>query len=266
MSALAEKAPAEEAPAAQLATPARPTRPSSVHVRKEKTQTTERRARPRAPEDKRHGPPESYDSDGRPMWVRPSDGQFVYLECCFPACGRSNFKTIHGLMTHMTAQPHARGVQGHGLRDHLKTQSIAVELCGRLAAVSEASGGGHEIPLSGNSSASNTGPLDHPLAEQTVEENPIGGGIADESSSGSSTTLEASLDPEVELSSGSGRQFPAEPLHQAVAEPGLLSGAYLFDFTASMENNATAVSGGQQLPLNLKRKRSRSDSYNPLFQ
>lgn len=77
--------------------------------------------------------------------------------------------------------------------------------------------------------------------------------------------LEASLDPEVELSSGSGRQLPAEPLHQAVAEPGLLSGVYFFDFTASMENNATAVSGEQQLPLNLKRKRSRSDSYNPLF-
>lgn len=268
----AEETPAEEASAARLASPARPSQPSSVHLRKNKKQNTGKRARPRGPDDKRHGPPVSYDGEGRPLWIRPSDGQSVYLECCFPACGRSNFKTIHGLMTHMAAQPHGFNVRGHGLKDFLKTQSNAVEMCGRLAAISAASSGGPESQLSGSASASNTGPLDHTLAEKIAEADPTGGGIADESSLSAwstleaSSTLAASSDPDVEPSNGSGRPLPADSLHQAALAPGLLSGAYLFDSTASMENNATAVSDGQWLQPDLKRKRSMSGSYNPSFE
>lgn len=120
--------------------------------------------------------------------------------------------------------------------------------------------------MSGSSSASNTGPLDHPLAEEIAEADPIGGGIADESSPSTSSTLEASLDPDVELSNRNGRPLPADSVHQAVVAPGLLSGAYLFDSIASMENNATAVSDGQWLPPDLERKRSMSGSYNPSFE
>lgn len=79
------------------------------------------------PDDRRHGHPTAYDSLGRPLFDRPSDGKLVYLQCDVPGCGVYGFKTVHGLMTHLS-RPFQRG--GHSLK-RFWTQIEAVERCGR---------------------------------------------------------------------------------------------------------------------------------------
>lgn len=169
-------------------------------------------------------------------------------------------------MTHMTAQPHSRRLKGHGLKEFLKPQSIVIEKCGRLAGISEASRDRQGSMLGGDFSFSNVEPLNHPLAEGRSEADPIRGSVLDGSSFSTSSTLDALLDPDIEISVQRGTSLPADPPHQAVVEPGLLTGAYLFDTAASVDNNATAVSDGQRLPPNLKRERSVLDLYDPLFE
>ena len=72
------------------------------------------------------------------MWIRPSDRRYVYLECCVRGCGKSDFKTVRGLLSHMAAQPNARCRKGHGLKDFLENHFVAIERRGRLASIGEA--------------------------------------------------------------------------------------------------------------------------------
>jgi len=74
--------------------------------------------------DKRHGPPDFNDGEGRPMWIRPSDGRFVYLRCNVDSCTKMNFKTVHGFLTHI--------VKAHQRKGMYADQKDAIEKCGLL--------------------------------------------------------------------------------------------------------------------------------------
>lgn len=63
--------------------------------------------------DNRHGPADSHDKVGRPLWKRPSDGTLVYLSCPFANCRKSDFRTIHGFTVHMTRFHKDRTSRGH---------------------------------------------------------------------------------------------------------------------------------------------------------
>ena len=72
--------------------------------------------------------PYGYDCRGRPLYIRPSDGELVYLECCVPGCGMTNFKSISSLMRH-TSDMRKHSIGKGFFKDH----THAIEVCGRIA-------------------------------------------------------------------------------------------------------------------------------------
>ncbi|KAI9874630.1 MAG: hypothetical protein M1830_009537 [Pleopsidium flavum] len=74
--------------------------------------------------DKRHGPPDFKDGEGRPMWIRPSDGRFVYLKCSIGSCTKMNFATAQGFLSHV--------VKVHQRKGMYVDQKDALEKCGLL--------------------------------------------------------------------------------------------------------------------------------------
>lgn len=80
-----------------------------------------------------------YDSRGRSLYFRPSDGRLVYLECCFPDCGKTNFKTIRSMMLHVS------GMRNHHVgKGFFKNHAHVIELCGKLPSERQALTGGEE--------------------------------------------------------------------------------------------------------------------------
>lgn len=69
----------------------------------------------------------TYDSRGRSLYLRPSDGQLVYLECYFPGCGRTDFKNIRSIMRHVSDMRIHGGGKG-SFRNH----AHVIEVCGKL--------------------------------------------------------------------------------------------------------------------------------------
>lgn len=69
----------------------------------------------------------TYDSRGRSLYLRPSDGQLVYLGCCFPGCGRTDFKNIRSIMRHVSDMRTHGGGKGF-FRNH----AHVIEVCGKL--------------------------------------------------------------------------------------------------------------------------------------
>lgn len=75
----------------------------------------------------------AHDSPGRSLYIRPSDGQLVYLECCFPGCGKTNFKNITTMKRHMS-NPRIHNVGKGFFRNH----AHVIEACGKLPPEREA--------------------------------------------------------------------------------------------------------------------------------
>lgn len=69
----------------------------------------------------------TYDSRGRSLYLRPSDGELVYLECCVAGCGKTNFKNIRSIMCHVSDMRIHGGGKGF-FRDH----AHVIEVCGKL--------------------------------------------------------------------------------------------------------------------------------------
>jgi len=69
----------------------------------------------------------SHDIHGRSLYIRPSDGQFVYLECCFPGCGKTDFKNIRSVMRHMSDKR-----QHNAGRKFFRNHTHVIEVCGKL--------------------------------------------------------------------------------------------------------------------------------------
>lgn len=74
--------------------------------------------------DIRHGQPDFNNSEGRPMWIRPSDGRLVYLRCTVGLCTKMDFKTIHALLTHVA--------KVHKHKAMFASYNEALEMCGLL--------------------------------------------------------------------------------------------------------------------------------------
>ena len=84
-------------------------------------------------DDPRWAFPDSMDNQGRPMWLRPSDGQLVYLKCESVSCDKIHHKSIHGFLAH-TRLGHKRKVLPYG--NHIQV----MERCGILPAQLAAGG------------------------------------------------------------------------------------------------------------------------------
>ena len=80
------------------------------------------------------GSPALYDDTGRALYVRPSDKKLVYLECCVAGCNRNDFKSVQGLLSHVTlgTQAGLKGRRGgHGLKGLLSDFTETLERCGK---------------------------------------------------------------------------------------------------------------------------------------
>lgn len=74
------------------------------------------------------GIPTGFDSQGKPLFTRVSDGKLVYLECYVANCSRKSFATVEALRFHVSAP------LGHHKIEGLFTgYDHAVELCGKVA-------------------------------------------------------------------------------------------------------------------------------------
>ncbi len=81
---------------------------------------------------KEYGPPSTRDSQGRDLFIRPSDGRLVYLHCCVPGCGRANFPNAMALRNHVCSPAGLHKIKG------LLTSNIqAIEVCGQVAVSQE---------------------------------------------------------------------------------------------------------------------------------
>ena len=74
------------------------------------------------------GSPTAHDSQGNPLFTRPSDGKLVYLYCCVPGCERVHFPSVRALRQHVSS---AEGY--HKLLDYFNSNDHAIEICGRVA-------------------------------------------------------------------------------------------------------------------------------------
>ena len=72
--------------------------------------------------------PHGYDYRARPLYIRPSDGKSVYLECCVPGCGKTNFKSISSLMRH-TSDMRKHSIGKGFFKDH----THAIKIYGMVA-------------------------------------------------------------------------------------------------------------------------------------
>lgn len=79
-------------------------------------------------EYKQHGHPTAFDHLGRALFTHPADGKLVYLECCIKGCGQNNFKTVHGLMCHISGS----GKTQHGIEGLILGHTDALRRCGRV--------------------------------------------------------------------------------------------------------------------------------------
>ncbi len=81
----------------------------------------------------------SHDSQGRSLYIRPSDGQLVYLECCFPGCRKTNFKNISSIRRHVS------DTRGHNVeRGFFINHAHVIEVCGKVPPERQALGAGEE--------------------------------------------------------------------------------------------------------------------------
>ncbi len=81
----------------------------------------------------------SHDSQGRSLYIRPSDGQLVYLECCFPGCRKTNFKNISSIRRHVS------DTRGHNVeKGFFINHAHVIEVCGKVPAERQALGAGEE--------------------------------------------------------------------------------------------------------------------------
>ena len=81
---------------------------------------------------KEYGPPTTRDSQGRDLFIRPSDGKLVYLHCCVPGCCRANFPNAMALRNHVCSPAGLHKIKG------LLTSNIqAIEVCGQVAVSQE---------------------------------------------------------------------------------------------------------------------------------
>ena len=74
------------------------------------------------------GTPTAHDSQGNPLFTRPSDGKLVYLYCCITGCERVHFPSVNALRKHVSA---AEGY--HKLLAYFNNNDHVIEVCGRLA-------------------------------------------------------------------------------------------------------------------------------------
>ncbi len=74
------------------------------------------------------GTPTARDSQGNPLFTRPSDGKLVYLYCCVTGCERVHFPNVRALRQHVSA---AEGY--HKLLAYFNSNDHAIEICGRVA-------------------------------------------------------------------------------------------------------------------------------------
>lgn len=98
----------------------------STTIKKERT-TRAKETKPRVKKPKNVEGWISNDSLGRSLYIRPSDGKLVYLECCFPDCGKTNFKDISSLKRHLLY------TRGHNVKkDFFRNHAHIIEVYGKL--------------------------------------------------------------------------------------------------------------------------------------
>lgn len=74
------------------------------------------------------GPPTARDRQGRELFTRSSDGKLVYLHCCVPGCGRTDFPNARALRSHLCSPVGLPKILG------LITSNFhAIEVCGQVA-------------------------------------------------------------------------------------------------------------------------------------
>ncbi|CAF9931761.1 hypothetical protein IMSHALPRED_008710 [Imshaugia aleurites] len=77
---------------------------------------------------KNYGLPTAHDSQGRDLFTRPSDGKLVYLHCCVPGCGRTDFPNVMALRNHVSSP---KGL--HKINGMIISNIQAIEVCGQVA-------------------------------------------------------------------------------------------------------------------------------------
>lgn len=72
--------------------------------------------------------PVAHDSQGRALYIRPSDSKLVYLRCYVANCERTNFRSVTALRFHVC---HALGQ--HKMKGLFASKTQAIEICGIAA-------------------------------------------------------------------------------------------------------------------------------------